>query len=81
MLQTKMWTAMPWRPLGSPAPHKVCSPCGQTPSSMGSEGQAVSGAAPFLPHPIPLLGLTPHTGTPLLRMALAKYVVGFSLKS
>lgn len=33
VLQTKIWTAMPLRPLGSPAPHKVCSPYGQTQST------------------------------------------------
>lgn len=39
VLQTKMWMAMPLRPRGSPAPHKVCSPCGQTPG-LGSVRQS-----------------------------------------
>lgn len=54
VLQTKMWMAMPLRPRGSPAPHRVCSPCGQTPG-LGSECQAVRMCSPILLHPIPWL--------------------------
>lgn len=57
VLQTKMWMAMPLRPRGSPAPHKVCSPCGQTPG-LGSECQAVRMYSPILLHPIPRLGIS-----------------------
>lgn len=60
VLQTKMWTAMPWRPLGSPAPHKVCSPCGQTPSSIRSERQASGRGSPPPASSHPLAGAHPH---------------------
>lgn len=69
VLQTKIWTAMPLRPLGSPAPHKVCSPYRQTQSTRSEQQAGEQGQPCFSPLPTSLLGLTPsrtsHTATSL----------------
>lgn len=69
VLQTKIWMAMPLRPLGSPAPHKVCSPYRQTQSTRSEQKAGKQGQRSFLPslHPVAgshLLSHFPHCYQP-----------------
>lgn len=74
---------MPLRPLGSPAPHKVCSPYRQTQSTRSEQQAGEQGQPCFSPLPTSLLGLTPsptsYTATSLSLVIPFVKCVGFSL--